>query len=92
MDVVAGASAACPLLLPVSGVRSERDCSLWNCGVLNMPAFFCELCLLDGLTTSLVASSSTAVLGARALTCNTINGFLIVLTSTGFCWWRCICM
>ena len=33
-----------------------------------MPAFFRELCLLDGPTKSLVASSSTAVLASGALT------------------------
>ena len=68
MDVVACATAACPLLRPVCWVRSERDCSSWNREVLNMPAFLHELCLLDGTTAVLVSSSSTAVLGAGALT------------------------
>jgi len=66
MDVVACAISVCPLLLPVCWVLC--DWSLWNCGVLNMPALFRELCLLDGPTTFLVASSLTAVRGARALT------------------------
>jgi hypothetical protein len=67
MDVVACATAVYPLLLPVCWVLSERDCSSWNRVVLNMPVFFRELCHLVGPTTSLVASSLTAVLGAGAL-------------------------
>jgi len=66
MHVVSCATAACRFLLPVCSVLCE--CSLWNRGVLNMPAFFCELCLVDCRTISLVASSSTAAYGAGALT------------------------
>jgi len=66
MDVVAGATAACPSLLP--GCRVLCDCSSWNLGVLNTAAFLRELCHLDGCTTSLVVLTSTAVLGAGALT------------------------
>jgi hypothetical protein len=66
MDEVACATVACPLLVPVCS--DLCDCSSWNRGVLNMPVFFRELCLLHGATTALVASSSTVVLGAGVLT------------------------
>ena len=66
MYVVTCATAVCPLLKPVCWVLC--NCSLWNCGVQNMPAFFCKLCLLDPPTTGLVSLSSTAVIGAGAST------------------------
>jgi len=66
MDVVAYATAACPMLLPVCCVLC--NCFWGNCGVFNMPAFIWEFCLLHGPTTVLVASSLTAVHGAGGLT------------------------
>jgi len=69
MDVVACATAACLILLSTRGVLSKRLCFLWNRGVVNMPALFRELCLLDGDSIALVASSSSsAVVGAGPLT------------------------